>query len=386
MVANRKEVIRDTVDGLSLVDHHVHGALRSNPEKSAWANSFIEADTEPAGPDVEPLDTQIGFAVRAWCAPLLGLPRHCEPNEYWRQRQDLSEGEINRRFLGAAGVSTWLVDTGLGADALLSPAEMAATAGGAAFEVVRLEALAEELADAGTPASDYPDTFRDLLASRTRRAVGTKSIMAYRCGFRVDLRRPTDATVVSSYDRWLRASTGRRARLVDSTLIAFGLHEATAAGLPLQIHVGLGDRDMNLRDSDPLLLTDFLRDRSTQRSSVLLLHCYPFERQAGYLAQAFANVYLDVGLSVNYLGARSAALIDRTFELAPFHKILYSSDAYGPAELHYLGARLWRNGLTRTLQRLVRKDEWSLDDALRVAQLTAHLNARRAYPRLGSID
>ena len=64
----------------------------------------------------------------------------------------------------------------------------------------------------------------------------------------------------------------------------------------------------------------------------MLLHCYPFEREAGYLAHAFENVYIDVGLAVNFTGSRSRDLVARSFELAPFTKILYSSDALGPAE------------------------------------------------------
>ena len=116
----------------------------------------------------------------------------------------------------------------------------------------------------------------------------------------------------------------------------------------------------------------------------MLLHCYPFERQAGYLAQAFANVFLDVGLSVNHLGARASALVARTFELAPFHKVLYSSDACGPAELHYLGAQLWRTALTRVLARFVLDDDWSLSDAVRIARMASRDNAFRAYPKLAA--
>lgn len=372
------------LERMPLVDHHVHGALRQAPSRADWGNAFIEADTEPAGPGVDPLDSQLGMAVRAWCAPLLDLPRHVEADSYWQRRSELGEDEVNRRFLTAAGVGRWLVDTGFGADRLLGPDELAAVSGAPAEEIVRLEVLAEELAGRQVSAAAYPQAFRELLASRTAHAVGTKTILAYRCGFAVDLSRPSDAAVVAAYGRWQQDRAGRSdaPRVVDPVLLAFGIHEAVAAGLPVQFHVGLGDRDMDLRDSDPLLLTDFLRDPATRGASILLLHCYPFERQAGYLAQAFAGVYFDVGLSVNYLGARSAALVARALELAPLHKLLYSSDAFGPAELHYLGARLWRNGLARTLQRFVDDGEWSLPDAVRVAERTASENAGRAYPRL----
>ncbi|WP_109684412.1 amidohydrolase family protein [Branchiibius hedensis] len=371
-------VLRDTVEQLPLIDHHVHGALRDTPSHEEWANSFIEADTQPFPPQLDPLDSQLGFAVRAWCAPVLELPRHVDPQTYWQRRTTLGEQEVNRRFLAAAGVQRWVVDTGFATDTILSPEQMHEASGQPADEIVRLEVLAEELHAAGTLPADYPDAFRNLLSARTRDAVGTKTILAYRCGFDVDLSRPSDAAVSSAYRQWQQGDS----RLTDPFLIAFGMHEATRTGLPLQIHVGFGDRDLDLRAADPLLLTDFLRDPQVQQASVLLLHCYPYERAAGYLAQAFSNVYLDVGLAVNYLGARSAAVIARSLELAPFSKILYSSDAYGPSELHYLGARLWRSGLTKALSQFVASDEWSVDDAVRIAHLIGSGNARRAYPAL----
>ena len=168
-------------------------------------------------------------------------------------------------------------------------------------------------------------------------------------------------------------------RLTDPRLIAFGIHEAIELGLPLQLHVGLGDRDMDLRRSDPLLLLAFLRLPEVARVPVLLLHCYPFERQAGYLAQAFRNVFLDVGLSVSFLGARSTSLVARSLELAPFGQVLYSSDACGPAELHFLGARLWRHAIARVVGGFVDADEWSAADARRVVRMVARDNALRAY-------
>ena len=70
---------------------------------------------------------------------------------------------------------------------------------------------------------------------------------------------------------------------------------------------------------------------------------------------------------------------DRLLEVAPFRKILYSSDGFGPAELHYLGARLWRNGIRDTLQGFVDAGEWSEADAVRVVDLIARDNARRVY-------
>ena len=68
---------------------------------------------------------------------------------------------------------------------------------------------------------------------------------------------------------------------------------------------------------------------------------------------------------MNFIGSRSRDLVARSFELAPFTKILYSSDALGPAELLYLGARLWRNAITKVVGEWIDDDYCSEADATR---------------------
>jgi hypothetical protein len=150
-------------------------------------------------------------------------------------------------------------------------------------------------------------------------------------------------------------------------------------GMPVQFHVGYGDRDVDLHRCDPLLLTGLLRAIEPAGTPVMLLHNYPYHRKAGYLAQVFPNVYVDVGLATHNVGHRAPALIAETLELAPFGKFLYSSDAFGLPELHYLGAVLFRRGLSGFLRAGLDDGAWTLDDAERVAQQAAYGNARRAY-------
>jgi predicted TIM-barrel fold metal-dependent hydrolase len=164
-------------------------------------------------------------------------------------------------------------------------------------------------------------------------------------------------------------------------LSAFGVHAAAEAGLPIQFHVGLGDRDLDLHRVDPMLLLGLLRQPPIQRVPVLLLHCYPFHRQAGYLAHVFPHVYADVGLAVNYVGARAAAVLAESLELIPFAKVLYSSDAYGLAELHYLGAVLFRRAVDEVVGGWLTAGLWSAPDARRVAGMAAAGNAERVYGR-----
>lgn len=367
----------EAVAATPLIDHHVHGALREAVSRRRFEGMLNEGYPGVPPVDMRPLDSQIGFAVRRWCAPLLGLEAGAPADEYWAIRSALGEQEVNRRLLGAADVSHWLVDTGYGADVVLGPDEHAAFAG-VAREIVRLEVVAERLAASGVAAADYADSYRSALAAATRSAVGVKSVLAYRTGFDIDLSRPADAAVAAAAERWL-AHAGDAARLDDPVLIAFGLHAALDRGLPIQLHVGFGDRDLDLRTANPLLLRTFLLAAEHAEVPVLLLHCYPFEREAGYLAQAYGTVYLDVGLAVNYLGAASPTVIAHALETAPFSRVLYSSDAWGPAELHLLGARLWRTGLERVVTPWIESGDWRLDDAVRVQELLARGNAVRVY-------
>lgn len=365
--------LREHAESVALVDHHVHGCWLGGVrgvDRARFENALNEANTEPLAGFDSAFDTQLGFAVRAHCAPLLDLPPHADSDTYWAARSAVDEADLAHRFLRSAHVSDWLVDTGF-ADGVASLDELVGLGVGRAHEVVRLESIAEQAAAAP---GDYACAFDDILWQRARTAVGTKSILAYRGGFVGDLSDPTPAEVADAAARW-RADGGTR--LTDRVLLRFGLHRALRLAKPLQFHVGFGDRDCDLHAANPIHLLDFLRVSGD--TPVLLLHCYPYEREAGYLAQAFNNVYLDGGLAINYLGARSTAFIGRLLEMAPFRKILYSSDGFGPAELHYLGARLWRTGIAATAQGFVDAGQWSEADAIRVIDLIAHGNATRVY-------
>ncbi|MGZ4639444.1 MAG: amidohydrolase family protein [Actinomycetes bacterium] len=371
--------LAELVDGLPLVDHHVHGATRDDLGRVELEGMLTESAWDP--PDgTSQLDSQVGFALRRWCAPVLGLPPHAEPDAYLARRRELGAEEVNARLLRGSGIGHFLVETGYRAEQILDPVEMAKASGAPADEVVRLESVAEQMAAEGVTAAAFADGYADRLGVRTADAVGVKSVIAYRFGFDFDSERPTRREVVEAAGRWLDAAerTGS-VRLDDPVLLRHLLWAGVDRGLPVQLHTGYGDPDLELHRCDPLLLTRFLREVRPLGVPVMLLHCYPFHRNAGYLAQTFPNVYLDVGLAVNYTGARSEAVVAESLELAPFAKLLFSSDAWGPAELHHLGAHLWRSATIRVLSRWVADGEWSLDDAKRVARLVGVENARRVY-------
>ncbi|WP_254920323.1 amidohydrolase family protein [Blastococcus mobilis] len=366
----------ETVASLPLVDHHVHGALRASVDRPTFESMISEGPKAPSAGTQ--FDSQIGFAIRRWCAPLLDLDPHASADDYWERRCALGEDEVNRRLLRAAGTANYLIETGYLGDAVLTPAEHAEVAAADAREVVRLETVAEGLLQRVASGRAFVADYPSVLAEATRSAVGTKSIIAYRAGFDVDPGRPSDDDVAAAAERLLR-SLGDEIRLDDPVLLRYLLWCGVDRGLPLQLHSGYGDPDLDLHRANPLLLMPWLRQVESTAVPVMLLHNYPYHREAGYLAQMFDNVYFDIGLGLNYAGSQSPQLIAESLEVAPFTKQLYSSDAWGPSELHFLGSLLWRRGMSRIVGMWVRDGDWSRGDAERVLRLVGHQNAERVY-------
>ena len=365
--------------GLPLVDHHCHGLVRRDLDRAG----FEALLTESAGPSAlggSLFDSQIGLALRRWCAPVLDLPAHAPAEEYLARRAELGVEEVGRRMMAAVGTHTFLVDTGYLPEPITTPEELAALAGGQAREVVRLEAVAEELLAEGSDAAGFAEAFRTRLAVRTADAAAVKSIAAYRVGLALDGARPSDAEVTTAADRVLRQ--GGPLRIADPVLHRFLVWAGVDLELPVQFHVGYGDADVDLHRCDPLLLTDLLRATEPAGVPVMLLHNYPFHRSAGYLAQVFGHVFVDVGLATHNLGSRSGALLAELLELAPFGKVLFSTDAFGLAELYLLGTVLFRRGLGRYLAEGAADGAWTAADATRIAEMIGAGNAARAY-RLG---
>jgi predicted TIM-barrel fold metal-dependent hydrolase len=362
---------------VALIDHHVHGNFDQPVDRATFEASINEGSTDPVPAFMSQFDSPLGLSIRRWCAPLLGLDPLADADDYWTRRTEFTPDELAEAMLPAAGVSRWVVDTGFKGDLITTHTRLAELSGGRSSEIVRLERITEDLLEQGTSPEDFPDALRAVLraAAESPEVVGTKTIVAYRTGFDIDWSAPSDVDVVAAARDLVDRGGALR---VDSTvLIAFAVHQAAAHGLPIQVHVGFGDRDLDLHRCDPMLLLPLLRTMAPV--PVLLLHCYPFQRQAGYLAQAFDHVNFDVGLAINYLGARSSGLVAEALETAPFAKQLYSSDAFGPPELHVLGSVLWRRAMGLVLGEWVRTGDCTEADAIRIVDLIGVHNAERVY-------
>jgi uncharacterized protein len=379
-------------DGLApeawpLTDHHCHGLVRGELSGAGFDALLSEAGAAPPG--ATNFDTPLGLAVRRHCAPVLDLPPHAPASAYLDRRTELGPAEVATRMLRASGTSTFLVDTGFRGDELIGPAELSAlasTAGRPAWArpIVRLEAVADRLAADGVEPAEFGAAFAAALAAELAGsgAVGLKSVAAYRVGLDLDPRRPDRSELAVAVAAALgpdqQAPDGSAPRLADPVITRELLWAGAEVGLPIQLHIGYGDRDVRLYRSDPTLLSDLLQ--VLPPVPIMLLHCWPYQRQAGYLAAVWPQVYLDVGLTLHFVGpTRAAAVLAEAMELAPFPKLMYSSDAFGLPEFYLLGAHTFRAGLVEVLAAKVAAGEWAEADARRIAELACGENARRVY-------
>jgi predicted TIM-barrel fold metal-dependent hydrolase len=367
------------LEGVPLVDHHCHGVTFADLGPAEF-DELASESSAPGRPGRMLSGSQLGVVIRAECGPVLGLPRHASAGEYHARRAELGAAEVNRRLLAATGIGCYLIDTGYRGGELLGPEQMAEVSGQRAREVVRLEAVAEQLAESGAGAGGFARVYEGALAEAARGAAGLKSVMAYRFGLDFDPERPSPGEVIRAAGEWLRrCERDSHVRLDDPVLLRHVLWAGVDLGLPLQFHAGFGDADIVLHRCDPALLTGFIRAVQPLGTRVMLLHCYPYHRQAAYLAHVYPHVWFDVGSAVPHAGLGSVGLIAESLEVAPFDKVLFSTDAFGLAELYLAGAVLWRRGLAQVMDSWLARDWLSVADAERFAAMMAHGNARRAY-------
>jgi hypothetical protein len=368
--------IRAAIAEIPAIDHHAH--LLAGPDATVELADVLTETTDAA--QVAQVQEHPAYErARRELAEVLG------PEPGARRPDHASQVQ---RLLGACRLEAMYVDDGFRFDGALTLAEHAALVGCPVRRIVRIESVAESLVETSAAGAGWPPFaelragFQQAIASALGEgagdgAVALKTIAAYRCG--LDLPAPSVATAAAGYESWRRSGTGR---LTDAALIAQLIADALAVAgraVPLQIHTGLGDADQMLAGADPALLQPHIDHGMLAGVPVVLLHCYPFVRHAGYLASLYAGVHLDLSLALTLIPHRGGALVGEALELAPPTKLLFATDASRLPEMFLLGTRWWREALARALGQLVDDGFADVQRALDWARLILAGNARRLY-------
>ena len=126
---------------------------------------------------------------------------------------------------------------------------------------------------------------------------------------RIETHEPGDVEVAREAGfvalKTIAAYRGGLDRVSEDVISALEANEATGDPLPVQVHCGFGDADLHLWRADPSLLKPLIERFSD--TPFVLLHCYPFVREAGWLAHVYGNVWFDLSLTIPHVGAAGRA-------------------------------------------------------------------------------
>jgi uncharacterized protein len=373
------EGLRSAIAEMPAIDHHAH--LLVGPEIECRLAEVLTESVDPTQIDAgrEHPAHQAGLRL---LAETLGVEA-TEAAIAAARREGFAEHV--RRLVDACRLEAMFVDDGFRPAGALALDVQAGLVGCPVRRVVRIETEAEAASEGWPPLGECRAGLQQRIAeAMAAGAVGLKTIAAYRCG--LDLPTPSVEAASHAYDAW-RGSASSSPRLQDPALVALFLADALeAAGdnVPVQVHTGLGDADQRLLKADPALLQEHIDHGLLAGRPVVLLHCYPFVRQAGYLASVYGHVHFDLSLAVTLLPHRAPELMAEALELAPPTKLLFATDASRLAEMFLLGTRWWRESLARALARFVDDDFVDEPRARRWAELILAGNARRLYRVTGA--
>src|SRR3989440_2210746 len=310
--------LREKLDTIGLVDHHAHGILRERPSLDEFRGLFSESPDPRQWPHIA-----TGLTYRRALSELAEFFGCASTEEaVYEYRLVADPAEYASSLLRATGTETLLVDDGFPPPGTGTDwRRLGELADCVARPVLRIERVAE--------AGGIEAVRAEVAAARENGFAALKTISAYRTGLELE-------------------------RIHDFVVAAFEANESTGSALPVQIHCGFGDWDLHLPRADPGHLKPLI-DRFRETPFVLL-HCYPFVREAGWLAHVYGNVWFDLSLTIPHV-SRPEEMVRQALELAPVSKLLYASDAARTPELYFLAAKWWREALSAVLAEALSADE-----------------------------
>lgn len=248
--------------------------------------------------------------------------------------------------------------------------------------VYRIEPLIVELLESDFSWDEFRQRFDQAIANALEHEGyrGVKSIIAYRTGLEVSPLSRSPDQGLQALDAIKRGLGGGATKKLRDHLLCRAMELCMEYDVPMQIHTGMGDFEVNLVLCRPALLMDLLRFPAFRACRVLLVHTgYPYHAEAGYMANVLPRVYCDVSEGIPFAGNAARRILGEVLEMAPPAKVVYGSDGFGAPEINYIGARLGKRAVAQALGDLVDEGMLSSEGAQEVAGLILSGNARRLY-------
>ncbi|KAM3340040.1 protein fluG isoform X1 [Capsicum galapagoense] len=375
----RFEELKKAVEGVEIVDAHAHNLVAID-STFPFINCFSEAD----GDALSHVPHTINFKRSLKeIAGLYGSNISLHAIQESRQRFGLESSTA--LCFKAAKISVLLIDDGIEFDKKLDikwHRSFVPTVG----RILRVERVAEKILEKGSNGTWTLGSFMEIFTEELKSVADTvfafKSIVAYRSGLAINTE-VTEKEAEEGLNDVLCA--GHPIRISNKNFIDYiflhALKVAQSYDLPMQIHTGFGDKDLDLRLANPLHLRNLLEDKRFMKSRLVLLHAsYPFSREASYLASVYSQVYLDFGLAIPKLSFHGmVSSVKELLELAPMNKVMFSTDGYAFGETFYLGAKKAREVVFSVLRDACVDGDLSIPEAIAAVKDIFAENAKQFY-------
>jgi len=264
--------------------------------------------------------------------------------------------------------------------------------------IFRIEPLLARLFRTSTSFDQLLEEYIAALGNAVKvdRCVAYKSIIAYVFGLRVqkvseesarkayESARRTGALTISTTKKDWIANEGaaiRDEKTLRDYLLWVALKKSIELAVPFQLHTGMGDSPfIDVRAVNPLHLLEVITDEQLREAKIVLVHSgYPYVREAGFLANNYPNVYVDLSELIPFASIGVKSCILQLLEMTPVTKLMYGSDGYNAPEICWIGGIIGREGLAGALQDLLDARAINEEYAHEVARLVLSENAIRLY-------
>jgi uncharacterized protein len=369
------------LEHIPILDHHAHLLFR----EAVWRDTPLEAYlSEAYDPVVLKKFVPDTLTARRGVRELAGFYA-CEPSrdEVLKARARWNPADLARKMFAQSNISQVLIDDGVWPEMMVSLEEFSSMTLVPVRRVLRCEFELAKLVEVAGSASDLFERFERLLREAAPSLIGLKSIIAYRTGLDIGHHGAHDLEAAfTELQRNLEPEKTPRINhkaLLDEMLWV-ALRVARDTGLPMQFHTGYGDPDLDLRLANPLHLRPIFESRDLAGLKIVMLHCYPFVREAGYLASVYPGAFMDLGLTIPYMSTHAMLVsVLEAFHLSPITKILFSTDASRTPELYWLAARQGRRIVARALEQTMNDDDLTFFEAEWAATRILNGNAKDVY-------
>ncbi|KAF2838615.1 hypothetical protein M501DRAFT_821685 [Patellaria atrata CBS 101060] len=417
MASKDSEVLKlqSTIQTFPVIDNHAHNLLRSHQLDT---HPFESITTEAQGAALKDtfatlshLRAQKQLRRLYGCSHDADWDNILEKRQHWL-RED-PKGLIRKCF---ESIHSILMDDGLATVDVVHEYEWHDQfTPGRTGRIVRIEAAAEHIMrhvlakysdiHHGVPLDEnaawisFSRNFEKLLKGYIAdpAVVGFKSVVCYRSSLDIQ---PTDLRARAmrlEFEDYCARALGKGMYRLDYKTLNDAILQTTVSSLsdglekpamskPLQLHTGLGDKDINLVKSNPAYLQPLIAQHP--RVPFVLLHSsYPYTREAGYLTAMYKNAFLDLGEVFPQLSRDGqVSVLRKSLELCPTNKLLYSSDGHFFPETYWLGLVQFREVMEQVILEYVEKKDITTDQATAIVENIYFHNSNELYNLRVNLD